>query len=383
MANVGASRLPSLDALRGLIVVLMALDHAVFFVARRHPLEYWGTPPPQHQDAFWMLTRLSSHICAPGFFFLLGCGMALFSASRREVGWSNGRITRHFLARGLVLLAIQQLVVNPAWFIGTFGSTAILGSAGPPGGGGMVYFNLDVLYGLGACMIAMSFLLRANGIVVAATSCAAIAATQVLTPRPEHVGTLYPPLERMLLIPGQTGILLVGYPIVPWLGVTGLGLVFGRRLLRHRDRAFRWLPAIGAASLTLFALLWGVWGVGNLRAPTGEGIADLLSLTKYPPSVAFLLFTCGVLALLLSLVARRQRPPGQRSPLLVFGSAALFFYVVHLYVYAVSGLPLPAGTGLVPTYLVWLVGLAVLYPLCAWYGAFKRRTAPDSAWRYF
>jgi uncharacterized membrane protein len=247
----------------------------------------------------------------------------------------------------------------------------------------MVFINLDVLYGLGACMIVMSLLLRANGLVVLVTSLAAVVVTQVLTPRPDHVNTLYSPLLRLLLIPGQTGVLLVSYPLVPWLGVTGLGLVFGRQVLHSRDRAYRWLPVVGAVSLALFVLVRGVGGFGNLHTPASTGLATFLSLTKYPPSLAFFLFTSGLLFLLLALLAKNGSPLGRRHPLLVFGNTALFFYTVHLYVYALSGLAFPAGTGLARTYLVWLVGLAVLYPLCTRYGDFKRGTAPDSAWRFF
>jgi len=378
-----SSRLPSLDALRGLIVMLMALDHAVFFVAKKHPLEYWGNPLPQHQDALWFLTRLSSHICAPGFFFLMGCSMVLFAASRRKRGWSESRITRHFLTRGLLLLVMQQFVVNPAWFLGTLGSTEVLGGAGPPGGGAEVVVNLDVLYGLGVCMVVMSLLLRVNGCIVLVTSLAALVVAQVLTPQPDQVDRLYSPLLRLLLIPGQTGLLLVSYPVVPWLGVTGLGLVCGQQVLDNRDRAFRWLPLVGGVSLALFVLVRGVGGFGNLHTPSAGDWIAFLNLTKYPPSLAFIMFTWGLVLLLLGLLARYAASLGQRHPLLTFGTTALFFYTVHLYVYALSGFAFPAGAGLASTYLVWLVGLALLYPLCTWYGDFKRRTAPDSAWRLF
>ena len=381
--RVAVSRLPSLDALRGLIMILMALDHAVFFVAKRHPLEYWGNPLPQHENASWLLTRLSSHVCAPGFFFLMGCGMVLFAASRRGRGWSEGRITRHFLTRGLLLIALQLLVVNPAWFLGTLGSTEMLGAAGPPGGGGMVFFNLDVLYSLGACLIVMSLPLRASGLVVSVMSVAAIVATQVLTPQPDDVATLYSPLLRLLLIPGQTGVLLVSYPLLPWLGFAGLGLVFGRKVLHDQDHAYRCLPILGSVSLALFVLVRGLGGFGNIHAPTGADWLAFLNLTKYPPSLVFFLFTWGVLLLLLALLARHKSTLGRRHPFLTFGTAALFFYVVHLYVYALCGFAFPGGAALAATYLVWLVGLAALYPLCAWYGRFKHGTAPDSAWRFF
>jgi uncharacterized membrane protein len=118
MKNSGGNggRISSLDMLRGLLMILMALDHAQFFIAKIHPLEYWGEPLPQYQNVVSFLSRLGAHLCAPGFFFLMGIGMALFAESRRQREWPETRITRHFFLRRLLLLFLQQFVVNPAWF---------------------------------------------------------------------------------------------------------------------------------------------------------------------------------------------------------------------------------------------------------------------------
>jgi len=365
-----SSRLHSLDSLRGAIMILMALDHAVFFVAKRHPLEYWGHPLPQYQDALLFLRRLSSHLCAPGFFFLMGVSMVLFADSRRRRGWTEGRIMRHFVARGLLLALIQQFVVNPAWFLGAMGSTEMLKSAGPSGGG-TVYFNLDVLYCIGACMIALALLLRAREMVVLAVSLGAILATQVLMPSPENVGSPYSPLLRLLLIPGQTGVLLVNYPLIPWLGVSGLGIVSGRLILRDRERACRWLPVAGAILLGLFATVRIIGGFGNFHPPDGSDWISFLNLTKYPPSLAFIALTLGVDLLLLAFLAKLAL--AEQHPLLIFGRTALFFYIVHMYAYALGGLLFPEGAASPIVYLIWFGGLALLYPLCSWYGDFERR----------
>ena len=377
-----SGRLRSLDGLRGAIMILMALDHAVFFVTQTHPLEYWGNPLPQYQDVLSFLTRLSAHLCAPGFFFLMGFSMILFADSRRCRDWSEKRIMCHFVARGLLLLIIQQFVVNPAWFLGTFGSTEMLGITGPPGGGGDVYFSFDVLYGLGACMIVLAMLLRFNEVILTMVSVGAIVVAQVLTPTPDQVDTLYSPLVRFLLIPGQTGMMLVNYPVIPWLGVAGLGLVFGKLVLRDRQRAFRWLTVASVVFLLLFATARIVGGFGNLYSPDGANWVAFLSLTKYPPSLAFIAFTLSVDLFLLILFTRFDRL-AWHHPLLVFGRTALFFYVVHIYVYALSGFVFPTGAELAPAYLVWLIGLVLLYPLCRWYEGFKQKRAPNSIWRFF
>ena len=111
-----APRLFAVDALRGLIMVLMALDHANHFVAHKHPpSEIWDGVFPVYYDPLAFVTRLVTHLAAPGFFLLMGLGMALFARSRREKGWSRWAVVRHFWTRGLVLILVQLLIVDRAW----------------------------------------------------------------------------------------------------------------------------------------------------------------------------------------------------------------------------------------------------------------------------
>lgn len=371
-------RISSLDALRGLMMILMALDHARFFVAKVHPLEYWGAPLPQYQNGVAFLTRLCAHLCAPGFFFLAGVAMVLFAGARRQQGWSEMRIARYFFLRGLLLVFLQQFVVNPAWFLGTMGSTTILENVG----GDPAWVNLDVLYGLGGCMMILSLLMRVNGVMIAAVSVGAIAAGQMVMPAPEYAGTTYSLLARMVLVPGQTGMVLVLYPLLHWIGIAGLGLAFGKWIVRDRAGAFRWLPVTGIGCLIFFVVMRAL-GLGDFHVPDDGGWIAFLNVTKYPPSLVFVLFTLGVDLLLLALLSKLDLLLAQGGPLPVFGKAALFFYVLHLYLYAFVGMAFPEGSGLGVTYTAWLVGLALLYPLCRWYGRFKAGTAVNSIWRFF
>lgn len=108
------SRLMHLDALRGLIMILMAIDHASYFIAHTHVSEFWGIPLPQYQSALPFLTRFVTHFSAPGFFFLMGVGMILFADSRRKLGWTKNAIRKHFILRGLLLIAMQIFIETPA-----------------------------------------------------------------------------------------------------------------------------------------------------------------------------------------------------------------------------------------------------------------------------
>jgi hypothetical protein len=139
------------------------------------------------------------------------------------------------------------------------------------------------------------------------------------------------------------------------------------------------------AAIGLFIVLRLTGGFGNLRPATSGGdFLEFLYVVKYPPSLAFLCITLGVNALLLwlfSLLRNNRIFRHGLNPLLVFGRSALFFYLAHLYLYAWLGMQFaPRGSAMYPW---WLVGLAILYPLCWAWGKFKHSRSRNSLWRLF
>lgn len=372
------SRLIPVDALRGLIMMFMALDHTIYFVAKSHPSEYWGLPLPQYQGFLAFLTRFVTHPCAPGFFFLLGLSMLFFAESRRRLGWPDAKIRRYFLQRGFLLIMLQLFAENIAWKFGPAKDIA-------PGSTEPIWMLLGVLYALGLSMIICGWLLRLHPLILMGMGIAAILMTQILTPGAESVSRLYNPLLRAILIPGQTGFFIVKYPVIPWLGVALLGMALGRMMTRDPQRALRLAFLSGIGALAFFPVVRFIgWPLGDFHPPAGPGWIAFLNLTKYPPSLAFLLVTLGIDLSLLALLWRGEKILEQwGKPLLVFGRTALFFYILHLYIYALSGLLVPNGVPLGWTCLFWLGGLVLLYFLCSWYARFKARKAPDSIWRMF
>ena len=373
-----SSRLIPVDALRGLIVIFMALDHASYFIARVHLSDWWGIPLPRYSSSLAFLTRFVTHPCAPGFFFLLGLSIVLFAESRRRLGWPDGRIRRYFLRRGLILIGLQFFAENIAWALIALRET-------PPGDTGPFFLYLGVLLALGTSMIICGRLLRLRTSILVAAGAAAVLLTQFLTPGSEDVSRLYHPFLRAILIPGQTGVGMVKYPIIPWLGVALLGMALGRKMVRDPKGAFRLAFLFGAGALVLFPVVRLIgWPVGDFHPPAGPGWVAFLNLTKYPPSLAFLLVTLGIDLVLLAFLSRREETLRRwGKPLLVFGRTALFFYIVHLYVFALMGLAFPKGVPLGWMYLFWMGGLVLLYFLCSWYARFKAQKAPDSLWRMF
>ncbi len=365
-------RLLSVDALRGLIMVLMALDHANYFVAQQHSSgEYWGGPFPVYHDGLAFLTRLVTHLCAPGFFFLMGVGMQQFARSRLEHGWAKRAVLGHFLARGALLVTLQGLVVNRAWELS-------------PGGWGLQVY-IGVLFALGAAMILSAPLVWVGPRGLLVLSIALALGTEMLSPNPSQWMAPFSPLAHLSLVPGGGGGAWVNYPILPWLELVVFGMLFGRWLLEDPHQAYRRALRIGAGLLLAFVILRWLDGFGNIRPLTGDTWIDFLNTVKYPPSLTFTFSTLGFNLLLLGWFGRLgERWAGYLRLLAVYGGTALFFYVAHLFLYAGLGRWLtPHGTTIPRMYPYWLLGLLVLYPLCRGYAAFKRRQPPGSLVRFF
>ncbi len=363
-------RLFSLDALRGLIIVLMALDHANHFIARQHSSgEYWGGPFPVYHDSLTFLTRLVTHLCAPGFFFLMGVGMVLWADARRKQGWSAWAIRGHFLFRGGAMILLKLLLVNRAWELG---------------GGWGIEIYIGVLFALGGAMMLGGLIWRLDPRLLLAITLVLFLGTEALTPVPRMWGQALPALSRLLLVPGGDLALWVNYPILPWLALTTFGMALGHWLAQDSAKTLERALWLGVALLLAFVALRYLNGLGNIRPRAGNTWIDFVNVVKYPPSLTFSLMTMGVNLMLLGLLARAGKIKHYLRPLAVYGQAPLFFYVTHLFLYAALGRWLaPRGTSLPAMYPYWLLGLAMLYPLCWGYGQLKHRQPPESVLRFF
>ena len=352
--------------------MLMALDHANYFVARAHsPGEYWGEVFPAYATAAAFLTRLVTHPAAPGFFFLMGTGMALFAGRRADQGWAAGGIRGRLLLRGMLLIALQLLVVNRAWEL-------------TPGGWGIRIY-IGVLSALGAAMLAAAWLVQVKPPVLVIPASGLLIATDLLTPGVSRWADPFHPVLRLLLIPGGTRSFWVNYPLLPWLALALFGLAFGGWLVGNPVGARRGTLWIGLGALAVFVVLRLGNGFGNIRARSGGGWIGFLNVVKYPPSLTFVLLTIGFsLVILRLLFLIEEGTGGSWDPLLVYGSTPLFFYVLHLFLYAGIGrLFAPGGTSAGGMLLYWLLGLGVLYPACIGFRTLKRRQSSRSPIRLF
>jgi uncharacterized membrane protein len=176
----------------------------------------------------------------------------------------------------------------------------------------------------------------------------------------------------------------VNYPILAWLELAVFGLAFGQWLAHDREKTFRLAARLGVVFLIVFAFLRGLDGFGNLRPMPDDGLMNFLNPVKYPPSITFTLLTTGLNLLILWLFAWiEERRSSLPKPLVVFGQTPMFFYILHLFLYAIIGRILtPQGVSIALMLPFWILGLMILYPLCQWYAGFKVKQSDQSVLRF-
>lgn len=365
-----SARIDSIDLLRGLALVLMALDHARAYLSdpSLDPLDLERATPAL------FLTRWITHFCAPAFLLLAGA-----SARRLAARLGEPALSRFLLTRGLWLVFLELTVVYAAW-------TFALPGTGPP--------VLGVIWAIGWSMVALAGLVRLPLAAIGALGLATIAGHNLLDGiDPARLGALaawWPILHGK----GPTPMGKVVYPLVPWIGVMAAGYALGGVFDLDPRRRRALLFGLGFALVALFLLLRLANGYGDPRPWTPQPAATLallsfLDTTKYPPSLLFLLMTLGPVSILLALFERARPPLADR--LATFGRAPLFFYVSHLVLARLlAGLialslgfdltllpkdPVAAGWGfgLPVVYRAWLGIVVALYPACRRFAAIKAR----------
>lgn len=381
-----AARLQSIDVLRGLIMVVMALDHAGLMVGRFHSQEMWAGAWTRYSSAGPFLTRFVTHFCAPGFFLLMGAGLSLMADARERQGWNAARISRNILGRGVLLILVATLLEVPAFLAATLSGPS-LGANPEFAIPGMTQprWVLTVLFTLGASMAISAMFIRARAAVWALLAAGALLATAITTPGPENFATTYSFARTVLMVSRWSHGVWSQYPLIPWFGIAALGVLLGRWIAADQPGVFRALPWIGLCSLAAAIALRAYGGVGNFRPPRDGSWIEFLNFIKYPPALVFTLFMLGGNLLALAAIERAHFWTTRAGRILrVFGQAPLAYYVAHLWLFAIVGIiGFRQGTGYGVVYAVWVAGLVPLYFVTRTFRDFKTARPADSIWRFF
>ncbi len=380
-ATAVRSRLDSVDLLRGLVMVVMALDHTRDFF---HTGAFQGWDPLDLTRTTLALyfTRWITHFCAPVFVFLAGTGAFLSTIrgkTTRELSW-------FLFTRGLWLVLLELTWIR--WLGWTF------------------TINLHeewflVIWAIGWSMVVLAGLVHLPTWGVTTFGLVMIAGHNLLDGVPLESWGQWGWLWRVLHFGGKFEVAAgytfgVGYPLIPWIGVMAAGYGFGIILLREPAERRRWLLRLGIGTTLAFALLRysNLYGNPKPWSPQNDAWHTLMSFLdchKYPPSLCYLLMTLGPALILLALLDRGT--PALLKPILVFGRVPLFYYLLHLpLIHALSVVahfirlgradwlygsmpaipPTDAGFDLPVVYVAWLTVVLMLYPACRWFANLKR-----------
>ncbi len=375
------NRLASIDALRGLVMLFMLVDHARETVYLHMQV---GDPVDAGTvDPGLFFTRLLSSICAPAFVFLTGLSASLYGQahSRREV-------SLFLLKRGLFLILLEITVIGFVW-TGQF----------PP-----EKLYLQVIWAIGVSMVALAALIHLPRFVLVFIAVLIIAGHNLLDGISFTPGTAF---HIPWAILHENRIFDIGfgmqakttYPVLAWIGVIALGYVMGPWFGKHSnaDERLKNLIRYGAVMIVAFFIIRALDIYGDkpwmAYEETIRTVMAFLSLTKYPPSLLFLLPTLGLSFILLAYFEKAQEGSWTIEKLAVLGGAPMFFYILHLYVlkilYLVAlmifGKTKGAYYGVDHLYMVWVWSFALVLPLyypSAWFAGLKSRRRDIQWLRY-
>jgi uncharacterized membrane protein len=389
-------RVISVDLLRGIVMIIMLLDHTREYVNADAFL--FSPTDLSKATAALFFTRWITHFCAPTFVFLSGVSIYL----QRMRGKTGAELTRFLVTRGLWLIFVEFTLVRFALFFDF--DYSLLGIA-------------EVIWIFGICMILMALLVRLPtwvsavfGLVLIfghnALDGMALASMGGSAGSPGVIQIAWTFLHQPGPVPllGGATMVFVAYPLIPWIGVMALGYALGQVYEWASERRRRFLLIAGTAAVILFIILRWVNVYGDpspwsVQERSGFTLLSFLNTTKYPVSLLFLLMTLGPSLVFLSLSDGWKRDGLVAKIALTFGRVPLFYFILQLVVAHLAGVVLgyfagfdvgfwftnypfsptvkaPPGFGfsLATTYAAWLAGLVILYPTCLWYGRKKRES---------
>ena len=369
-------RFDSIDLLRGLVMIVMALDHTRDFFAGG------GFNPRDVADPALFLTRWITHFCAPTFIFLAGISAFLYGAKGR----SKLDLSEFLLTRGLWLVLVEFTLVRFGWSFGVFFNA----------------FLAQVIFAIGVSMIALAALVYLPRWAIATVGIVMIAGHNALDGiKPEHFGS-FSVIWNFLHVPATLDLgggakFRVLYPLIPWIGVMAAGYALGPVFLMQRTARLRWLIGLGIAVIAGFVLLRATNLYGDpapwVMHPTWSAtLLSFINCEKYPPSLLYLAMTLG--PALLMLAAFESARGRVADWITTYGRVPFFYYLAHLvlihalalaFASAMSfdtgwligqfpfGKPAGWGLNLAGIYVVWAIVIVALYPACRWFAALKAR----------
>jgi uncharacterized membrane protein len=389
-ATIKAKRVESIDLLRGIVMIIMALDHVRDYF---HNMAFLYEPTDlAHTTVFLFFTRWITHYCAPVFVFLAGISAYLYGAKK-----SKRELSFFLLTRGIWLVLAELFIIslfrtfNPAY----------------------PYVNLQVIWAIGISMIILSAMIYMNRRFILLTGIILIAAHNLLDNVHVPGNSLSSFLWAVLHEPkhftfGQFSV-FTHFPLLPWLGIMAIGYCFGNFYLQSYDpekrrKIFLYL-GIGATALFIILRAGNFYGDAawwSIQKSTAFSFLSFLNVTKYPPSLLYTLMTLGPALIFLALTEKPLN--AWTSKIAVLGRVPMFYYLAHIlliHIFALAGVLIAGyklsdmilstsvmvapqlkgyGFDLPVVYGVWIALILILYPFCKWFDNYKKTYHSKKWW---
>lgn len=379
--DIKVRRIESIDLLRGAVMIVMALDHVRDYF---HNSAFLYNPTDLTQtNVAVFFTRFITHYCAPVFVFLAGTSAFLYGTRR-----SKRELSFFLLTRGIWLLLAEVTIITLAW---TFNPA-------------WHFIFLQIIFDFGISMIVLSGLVYLDKRLVLLVGLLLIAGHNLLDSI--HVSGngfpafLWAALHEARYFTYGYFTIRVHFPLLPWIGIMAIGYYLGSLYAPGSDaaRRKRTLLFLGCGALAIFFLLrltnlYGDPAPWSIQKNAIFSLLSFFNVSKYPPSLLYILVTLGPALIFLALTENWRSPLAKKIQ--VFGRVPMFYYLVHLYLIHLAALIAAVASGhpwtdmilrnrvnatpelkgygfnLVTVYIIWIVLIVLLYPLCKWFGRYK------------
>ncbi len=385
-------RVESIDLLRGIVMIIMALDHVRAYF--HYDAFFYSPTDISKASVPLFFTRWITHFCAPVFVFLAGTAAYLYGTKK-----SKRELSYFLLTRGIWLVLVELFIVvlfrtfNPLY----------------------TYLNLQVIFAIGICMIALSAIIYMNRWMILLTGILLISMHNLLDDVHVAGNSIQAFLWSVLHDVRDVNHFTFGrfevyvrYPVLPWIGVMALGYSLGQLYARGYDpvKRRRILLGLGMGAIILFIILrldnwYGDRAPWSVQQQPVYSFLSFLNVTKYPPSLQYILIMLGPALIFLSLTEKPLNTITSR--IAVIGRVPMFYYLGHIlliHILAIgaallTGYPemiilhkgvteIPAlkgyGFSLLPVHLLWIVHVLILYPFCKWFDQYKRAHQSKRWW---
>lgn len=375
-------RQQSIDIVRGIVMIIMALDHVRDLMhvdsITQSPIDLSTTSP------LLFFTRWITHLCAPIFVFLAGTSVYLSLQNRNNISEKRALLIK----RGFWLIFLEFTIVNFGLFF-DIGFHTLL-------------FEVIAAIGFGFIILGLLLKIRSKTLGIIGLIIIICHNLLPLIPFAENsiLKAVLTPFFSPIVIPFSERAFVMGYPPIPWLGIMLVGFATGKFFELEAEKRKKLFVKIGLNALVLFIIIRfvNIYGDPALWTSQKDSVYTFLSfmnITKYPPSLLFCLATLGILFLLLAFAEHFQN--GIKKVTLVYGKVPLFYFIVHFYVIHILtlimlfaqgfnwsqfefasgtfGRPkgLESGLSLWAIYLIWISVVAILYKPCQWFGKYKAK----------